>query len=109
MFISHQTHEGLQITVFCTIEATKYLLQHDCSYVQTEKFNQDSLEEHFENITSINRRNDNPSLYQLGYSENAVWIKPSIISVSGNTKGKQVNKRRISWEKIEVLLLKNEK
>ena len=30
MFISHQTYQGLQITVFSTIEATKYLLQHGC-------------------------------------------------------------------------------
>ena len=37
MFISF--HEGLHVTVFSTIEATKYLLQHGCSYVLTEKFN----------------------------------------------------------------------
>ena len=60
MFISYQTYEGLQITIFSTIEAAKYLLQHGCSCVLTEKFNQDSLEEHFGNIRSVNRRNDNP-------------------------------------------------
>ena len=87
-FISHQTYEGLQITVFSTIEATKYLLSLGCSYVLTEKFNQDSLEEHFGNIRSVNRQNDNPSLYQLGYSENVVRIKRSITPVTGNTKGK---------------------
>ena len=101
MFISHQTYEGLQITVFSTIEATKYLLQHGCSYVLTEKFNQDSSEEHFGNIRSVNRRNDNPSLYQLGYSENIVRIKRSITPVNGNTKGKWGNKRKISLEKVD--------
>ena len=101
MFISHQTYEGLQITVFSTIEATKYLLQHGCSYVLTEKFNQDSLEEHFGNIRSVNRRNDNPSLYQLGYSENIVRRKRLITLVNGNTKGKWGNKRKISWEKAD--------
>ena len=30
MFFSHQTYQGIQITVFSTIEATKYLLQHGC-------------------------------------------------------------------------------
>ena len=96
MFISHQTYEGLQITLFSTIEATKYLLQHGCSYVLTEKFDQDSSEEHFGNIRSVIRRNDNPSLYQQGYSENIVRIKRSITPVNGNTKGKWGNKRKIS-------------
>ena len=75
MPISYQTYEGLQIIVSSTIEATKYLLQHYCSYVLTEKFNQDSLEEHLGNIGSVSRQNDNLSLYQLGYSENVVRIK----------------------------------
>ena len=82
MFIPHQTYEGLQITVFSTTEATKYLLQHGCSYVVTEKFNQVSLEEHIGNIRSVNKRNDNPSLYQLCYSENIVPIKRSFWNCS---------------------------
>ena len=49
MFISHQTYEGLQITVFSTIEATKYLLEHGCSYVLTEKF----IRIHWKNILEI--------------------------------------------------------
>ena len=49
MFISHQTYEGLQITVFSTIEATKYLLQHGSSYVLTEN----SIRIHWKNILEI--------------------------------------------------------
>ena len=110
MFISCQTYKGLQITVFSTIEATKYLLQHGCSYVLTEKFNPDSFEDYFGNVRSVNRRIDNVSLYQLDYSENVVRIKWSIATVNRNTKGKQGNKRRISWEKVDdVPLEKREK
>ena len=77
------------------------MLQHGCSYVLTEKLSQDSLEEHFGNIRSVNRRNKNPSLYQLGYRENIVRIKRSITPVTGNIKGKQGNKRSISREKVD--------
>ena len=75
MFISYQTYEGLQITVFSIIEARKYLLQNGRSYVLIEKLIEDSSKGHFANIRSDNKRNDNPSLYQLGYSENTVQIK----------------------------------
>ncbi len=47
MFISRQTHEGLQITAHSAIEATKYLLSQGTEYVLTERFNQDPLEEYF--------------------------------------------------------------
>ena len=38
MFISRQTHEGLQITCYSVIEATKYLLQQGFKFVLTERF-----------------------------------------------------------------------
>ena len=74
------------------------------------KFNPDSFEDYFGNVRSVNRRIDNVSLYQLDYSENVVRIKWSIATVNRNTKGKQGNKRRISWEKVDdVPLEKREK
>ena len=85
------------------------MLQHGCSYVLTEKFNQDLLEEHFGNIRSVNRRNDNPLLYKLRYSENIVRIKRSITPVNGNTKRKWGNKRKISWGKADDVPLEKRK
>ena len=61
MFISRQTHEGLQITCYSVIEATKYLLQQGFKFVLTERFRQDLLEEYFGRQRSIGCRNDNPT------------------------------------------------
>jgi len=47
MFLSHQTYEGLVITVNSVIEATQFLLESGMPFVLTEKFNQDVLEEYF--------------------------------------------------------------
>ena len=47
MFISWQTHEGLQITCYSLIECIKFLLQSGVSYVLSEKFCQDDLEKLF--------------------------------------------------------------
>ena len=44
MFISHQTYEGLQTTVYSFIEVCKFLLQRGVPYVLSERFCQDDLE-----------------------------------------------------------------
>ena len=44
MFISRQTYEGIQITVYSTVDLIKYLLHNGVSYVLSGKFSQDSLE-----------------------------------------------------------------
>lgn len=46
MFISWQTFEGLQITVFSIIEVVKYLLSQGMEFVLTERFCQDPAEEY---------------------------------------------------------------
>ena len=46
MFISLQTHEGIQISVHSVTEATKYLLAQGMEFVLTERFNQDCVEEY---------------------------------------------------------------
>ena len=79
------------------------------SRVPTEKFIGDLLEERFGKITSLNRRNDKPSLYLLDYSENIVRIRRSITQVNGNTKGKWGNKKKISWEKVDEVPLEKRK
>ena len=47
MFLSYQTYEGLQITVLSVIETVSYLLKNGMSFVLTEKFNQDCVEDNF--------------------------------------------------------------
>ena len=47
MFLSTQTHEGLQISVHSHIEATQFLLQQGFQYVLSEQFMQDVLEDYF--------------------------------------------------------------
>ena len=87
--------------MFSTIEATKYLLQHGCSYIPTEKINHDSLEEHFWITRTVNRCSDNPSIYQLGFSENVVRIKQSVSPVFENPNRKCGNNRQISRGKVD--------
>ena len=47
MFISKQTYEGIQITVYSAIYAVKFLLKEGFPYVLTERFCQDPAEEYF--------------------------------------------------------------
>ena len=63
MFISRQTDEGIKITCYSVIEATKYLLKKGLQFVLTERFCQDVLEENFERQRAIGRRNNNPTVF----------------------------------------------
>ena len=47
MFISRQNHEGMQITCYSVIEATKHLLKEGFQFVLTERFCQGVLKEYF--------------------------------------------------------------
>ena len=74
MFLSWQTFEGIQITVYSLIEATRYLLQNGVNFVLSEKFNQDVVEEYFGRHRSLGRRSDNPTIHQFGYNSNTLCI-----------------------------------
>ena len=69
-FISSQIYEGLEITVHAVIELAKFLIMHKFSYVLTERFRQDPLENYFSKQRSSGARKDNPSLYNFGYNDN---------------------------------------
>ena len=101
MFLSHQTYEGLIITVNAVIECTKFLLDSGMPFVLTEKFNQDVLEEYFGRHRSMGRRSDNPSLQQFGYQTNTIRIQRSIAPVTGNTRGRVKEKRHVSWNSVD--------
>ena len=72
MFLSWQTFEGLQITVYSITECVKYLLNSGLKFVLTEKFNQDVVEEYFGRQRGFGRQNDNPTLLKFGYNANTI-------------------------------------
>ena len=95
MFLSRQTYEGLQITTYSVIEATKYLICQGVDFVLTERFCQDPVEEYFGNQRKLGRRNDNPDIRQFGYNANTIRTQRSISCESGNTRGRKDKSR--SW------------
>ena len=98
MFLSKQTYEGVQITVYSLIDAGKFLLNKGLPYVLTERFCQDPAEEYFSAQSQHGRRNENPDLYEFGYNANSIRIQSEVSHSSGNVRGKYDSKR--SWESI---------
>ena len=74
MFVSWQTHEGLQITVYSIIELVKYLLQEGMEYVLTEKFCQDPCEA-MRNTSEISDRWDSDVTIQT-FKHSDIMITP---------------------------------
>lgn len=89
MFLSWQTYEGLQISTYSAIEATKFLLNEGMEYVLTERFCQDPVEEYFGCQRKIGRRSDNPDIRMFGYNNNTIRIQRSVSCQSGNTRGRK--------------------
>ncbi len=108
MFISRQTHEGLQITAHSVVEATKYLLSQGTEYVLTERFNQDPVEEYFGYQRKMGRRNDNPDLRSFGYNDNSIRIQRRLTSVAGNTRGKHSG-TKTNWIGVDERALRKRK
>ena len=87
MFISWQTHEGLQVTVYSFKEIVKFLLENGVSYVLSERFCQDDLENYFGRQRAIGSRRDNPSVRDVGYNDNTIKSQFSIRPIAGNVRG----------------------
>ena len=87
MFVSWQTHEGVQITVHSLVEATKFLLSQGMEYVLSERFCQDPVEEYFGSQRMLGSRCDNPDIRTFGYNDNTIRIQRHISLDSGNTRG----------------------
>ena len=98
MFLSWQTYEGLQISAYSVVEATKFLLNEGMEYVLTERFCQDPLEEYFGNQRKLGRRNDNPDMKTFGYNNNTIRVQRAISCQSGNTRGRKDRDR--SWVNV---------
>ena len=98
MFISKQTHVGIQTTVPSLVECVKFLLSNGMPYVLTERFNQDNVEEYFGQQRSIGRRCDNPTMQQFGYNANIIRTQRFVSARTGNTSGKYKGlKKGSSW------------
>ena len=95
IFISHQTHKGLTMTCNSIVEVIKFLLAEGMSYVLTNRFCQDPINEHFSAQRKIGCHLDNPDAKQFGYNANAICIQRSVSLNIGNTRGSYVKKK--SW------------
>lgn len=106
MFIPLQTYNGLKITTLSLIEVSKFLLSKGMPFVMSSRFNQDCVEELFGRHRSLGRRNDNPSLQQIGYQSNTLRLQRSVVPATGNTKGAHRQKRQFSWKIVDETPLK---
>ena len=66
MFLSNQTYEGFKISANSHVEAIKFLLSEGFSYVLTERFMQDVIEDYFGHQRTQRGRSDNPSAQEFG-------------------------------------------
>ena len=87
MFISWQSHEGLQITVLSFKEVCKFLLQQGILYILAKRFCQDDLENYFGKQSATGRRSDNPTVHDFGYNDNTVKNQFSVRPIGGNVQG----------------------
>ena len=67
MFISSKTHVGLKITVHSVIEFVKSLIMHKVSYLLSERFCWNPIENYFGKQRSSGARKFNSSHYDSGY------------------------------------------
>ena len=101
MFLSWETFEGLQITVWSVVECVKYLLNSGLKFVLIEKFNQDVVDEYFNRKRGSGRRNDNPTLLEFGYNANTIRVQRSVVTPAGNMRGAHKQERKSSWHLVD--------
>jgi hypothetical protein len=95
MFLSSQTYEGYQITINSLVNVFKFLLSAGFSYVLTERFMQDVLEEYFGYQRASGRRSDNPTAYEFGYNDITINMQKTI-----KPKGNVYGRNKGHWEKV---------
>ena len=86
MFISWQSYEGLQVTVHSFKEVCKFLLEQGISYILSERFCQDDLENYFGRQRAIGHRRDNPTVRDAGYNDNTIKSQYSVRPIAGNVR-----------------------
>ena len=103
MFLSWQAYDGLQITVHSTTEAVKYALRVRMSFMLTECFNQDVLEEYLVvvlgvvvDIVVLGAEMIILIFVSLVITSNAIRLKRSKALLTGNTRESHKKKRHVS-------------
>ena len=98
MQLSHQTLEGLEITVKAVVECIKFCLNEGMPYVLTERFNQDPVEQHFGIHRIKGGCNNNPTLEEFNNSMVRIRTAGSqaLAPLHGNTK------RRLDHQHREI-------
>ena len=79
--------KDLKFTINSIIEAVQFLLQHEVSYVLTEYFCQDPLENYFGHQRSLGARKDNPSSRDFRCNNNAIKNQKIFRPIAGNIRG----------------------
>lgn len=87
MFISPQTFEGIKMSILSLSEVIPHLLNNGCSFVFSNRFCQDKLEEYFGKQRGIGHRSNNPNVKNFGYNENKIRISRENNKILGNTRG----------------------
>ena len=88
MFLTLQTYESLLITVNSFIAVCKYLLTDTgISYILSEKFCQDYLENCFGKQRRIGLKRDNPNVRSVGCIDNLIKTQYSVNPIAGNVRG----------------------
>ena len=100
MFISWQTHEGLKLSTYSLIDATKFLSNAGIEFVLTNRFCQDPAEEHFGRQRGMGQRCDKPMVKDFGYNENKLRIQRAIAPIKGNTRGHYKQKQEKQCTKV---------
>ena len=84
MFISWQTYEGFQRSVYSSVEVCKFLLQNDVQYVLSERFCQDDLENYFGRQRACYwLSSNNPTIRDVGYKDNTIKTQVSVHPIAG--------------------------
>ena len=98
MFLSPQTYEGLQISVYAHVEAIQFLLKEGFQYVLTERFMQDVLEDYFGHQRAKGGRSDNPTALEFGYNDLTIAAQRDIAPViRGNVGGRYTVRK---WQEV---------
>eukprot|EP00112_Aurelia_sp_Birch-Aquarium-sp1_P001627 Seg1176.6 transcript_id=Seg1176.6/GoldUCD/mRNA.D3Y31 product="hypothetical protein" protein_id=Seg1176.6/GoldUCD/D3Y31 len=97
IFIAWQTYEGLKLSTYSLVDVTKFLLRSGASYIITNMFCQDPVEEYFGRQRGLGRRCDNPSIWDFGYNANKLRIQRSILPVRGNSKDTRMKPGGMMW------------
>ena len=76
------------------------MLQQGISYILSERFSQDDLENYFGKQRTTGRRYDNPTVCDFGYNDNTDKSQVSVRPIVGNVQGPVGKFNRISDEPL---------